>query len=49
MTDKGEKPNCGFVSDQAGDSVNELVGTFKTIDSKKTFMRIYFYLQTSYS
>ena len=25
MTDKGEKPNHDFVSDQAWDSVNELV------------------------
>ena len=29
MTDKGEKPNRGFVSDQAWDSVNELVNIYR--------------------
>ena len=33
MTDKGKKPSRGFVSDQAWDSVNELVNIYNSVNA----------------
>ncbi len=38
MTDKGEKPNRGFVSDQAWDSVNKLLNTYNPRHSPPSVM-----------